>query len=323
MNRDQQLIDAVATFCHAHDNWANDPNIEHPTLGYWRAYDEMFEMFQSGELPDRCRELATLVYLLAAEKEKFDASDLIHPENSFWTARENLEFALRRLQNPAEQRRIESVRELDRQKVPHEQIARIWGLVNPDGSGKAWLVQQELDRPGSVIGPETATPADKDSEVDLDAARASYVALAPPVAENSPDPPCPESSQQLWLEKVPLAQAARMLKQDIEEVASEWEEFDRQRQISAVNKTEGSADLVEVGKALSHIRLDEQCRPTEWDSVNQRTGSESSSANLSVWTISELRSHAKGLQIETKGKTKESLIAAILEAEEHQQQEAT
>lgn len=63
--------------------------------------------------------------------------------------------------------KLESVHELAVvQKVPHEQVARMWGLVWASGEGKAHLIQQELDNPGSVIAADYIPPVERDRELE-------------------------------------------------------------------------------------------------------------------------------------------------------------
>lgn len=54
---------------------------------------------------------------------------------------------------------IPSIKMLDRQNVPHEQIARMYGLVEPiTGRGIIGKIEQELVEPGSVITPDWVHP---------------------------------------------------------------------------------------------------------------------------------------------------------------------
>ena len=65
-----------------------------------------------------------------------------NPED-VWSCREALEKEATYEPIP-----FETVPELDRQKVCHEQIARMWGLVDRNGDGLAHLVGQELEHSG-------------------------------------------------------------------------------------------------------------------------------------------------------------------------------
>lgn len=55
-----------------------------------------------------------------------------------------------------------SIKAMDRQGVPHEQIARIYGMVEPlTGRGIIGHVEQELIEPGSILGSDWIHPQEK------------------------------------------------------------------------------------------------------------------------------------------------------------------
>jgi hypothetical protein len=228
------LYEAVERFNKVHQDWVDDPNTENPTLAYWDAFDALIDTFRNGDLPSCCRRLATAVFELGVAGEDHHRSDRVVVAQAFWAAREHVEQLMDRIKRGAMKPYHESVQYLDREKVPHEQIARMWGLVNADGSGNSRLVLQELERPGSVIGPDYVHPDDVEPDGEMLVAQAKYQQLRAArdlatQAAKEEERPCPETSEQLWLEKVGVEQAARMLKRPLEDVVKEWKGFEQER----------------------------------------------------------------------------------------------
>jgi hypothetical protein len=307
MNRSQAIFSAVDHFNSVHNQWVDDTNSEHPTLVYWQAFDEMLATIES-ELPGDCRRLATAIYDLAAERAKFDLADVLYPHDDFWRAREEVQRVASKARAPAQGKYRESIAELDRQKVPHEQIARIWGLVSADGTGKAWLVQQELDKPGSVITATYVHPDDVAEEKRASEAKLKYQNLAGQVttmrsSDSAGEAPCPETSYELWLQKVSLPQAARMLKRDEESVAEEWRSF---------AKEVGATLPVDIPVASTPPPAPDQTEePDQPDPASEVYDA------FDEWSDEDLKSHAKKIGISVRGPfNRNKMIDKILEAEE-------
>lgn len=324
MSRSEELFAAVDRFNAVHDAWAEDMNSPHPTLAYWHSFDQLLAAF-NGDMPANCRPLATAVFRLAAERAKFDASGDEHPHQNFFGAREELVKVFEQVKSPAERRHRETIKELDRQKVPHEQIARIWGLRRPDGTGKAYLVQQELNEPGSVIGPNYVHPDDAQDMQDMQSARRKYLELAAMVAQEQQEQaieeekPCPESPKELWLLGVSTQQAAKMLKRDQSEVARMWEVFEQQKHpVVTAEAPEGISPLsAELVPAVEGNQ--EPVEPISAESADPLADdipSYDPREEFADWTDDDLKEEAKRLGVSLRGPfNREKAIDKILDAE--------
>ncbi len=194
---------------------------------------------------------------------------------------------------------------LDKQGVGHEQIARMWGLTHPDGSGNVFLVQKELEEPGSVINEQYVHPDDAADTRAADEARQRYRALAETAKQKKQadkeedEAPCPESSRDLWTLKprMSLQQASKMLKQPVNKIAAEWAKWDAEAGI--VDK-QPQGDTATTTKSYDD--------PLDANDIYEA---------YSQWTDEELKSHAKDLGVEIRGQLKrETLIDRIVAAEQ-------
>lgn len=248
MSRSEQLHNSVAAFLQAHRDWvAVDTDITRPDIppaSWWEACEAMFDLWQVGEVPEDCR-------LLAEEVEKFEVAvhewDLLErPDLSedLKRARESLEAAFERGNIPEDDRPVlEPMALLAKQDVSYEQIARMYGLVDSSGKGKAHLVAKELANPGSVIKADWVHPDELERRQALENATKRSRAVRESVGEESPrkqaepDPPCPETVEDLYYQEVSVEQAARMLQRPVEDVAADYEAFKRRDRpgLAAVN----------------------------------------------------------------------------------------
>lgn len=219
MSRAAELVAAVERFNRFHHQWSDNPAApEYPPADYWDELELLLGAFDlPGGIPHDCLGLQTAVRRLSEQYTLFDQSDSALPGDNFWSAREGLESALKRKEVAKSLPPLESMQQLHEEKVPHEQIARMYGLVDDMGKGKAHLVAKELAKPGSVIDENWVDPRLKELGVQ--------VGVDAP-AETASD--CPESSEDLWLQKVPVVQAAQMLGRSPHEVSAEWRAFEKQ-----------------------------------------------------------------------------------------------
>lgn len=286
MTRSEELFGLASQYCETHNDWADDDNSPHPTISYWRAFDSMVDAFSGGDIPANCRRLATAVFTLAQEYESHSMTGNAMPGERFWAARQHLEDTLISLGSPQQQVYRESVEELHSQKVPAEQIAKIWGLVNSDGTGQAWKIQQELKNPGSVIGEDYVHPDDAEDAKQCEEIREAYQAMASARSERADDDEvCPESSYDLWIQDVTVRQAAQMLKRDEDDVSSEWEKF----------------------------RQEEEKKKAAEDSGDESSDAEEPFAD---WDYLQLKMHAKDLGIAKAGNMRRDvLVEEIIAAE--------
>jgi hypothetical protein len=156
---DEALRQIVEKFNREHARWADDPwsSIE-PDHEYIERLIEMFDTFRDG-VPATLRRLEIAVLELRRAWAIYQISGCL---KEVWRCREALEK-----EACYKPRLFETIAELDRQNVPHEQIARMWELVDREGRGLPHLVWQELEHPGSVVGanPEHPTIAAERKEL--------------------------------------------------------------------------------------------------------------------------------------------------------------
>lgn len=316
-DRSSVLFHAVGEFNQVHNDWADakDNSARYPTLAYWRSFQNMVDLFQAGDLPADCRQLAAAVFQLAQQSISHDTSDSLEPPAEFWHARENLEAVLSKLGEPGQPVYRESIKELDKQGVPHEQIARMWGLKNADGTGRPHLVQKELDNPGSVIGPDYVHPDDIEAGEMAEEARNTYRAMRSTMTESQEEAatasaqPCPETSEELWsLPGMTIRQAAKMLKRTEDDVSAEWQLFESAKNADA-----------DGGREAPTVTLnDERDTVSLGDPATLDDGSEGDRySQFSEWNYQQVKLHAKEeCKIEFKGSPKrEWLIDQILSLE--------
>jgi len=234
------LVAAVQAFNDVHRAWADSPGKDPPPAEYWYALDALIETFAGiSEMPNECFPLQRAVNNLSVALAEFDASGSPTPGDGFWTAREALEIALRNSNVAATLAPLESIQQLHDEKVHHEQIARMYGFVDRDGKGKAHVVAKELARPGSAVdwskwvdprlkdyGGQAPPPGNGEIGYVPPVLLGGSVAGAPGVPGGSPAPACPESSEDLFLQKVSVQQAAKMLGRTAHDVAAEWRGFE-------------------------------------------------------------------------------------------------
>lgn len=235
--RSEQLRNLVAEFNRVHAAWQIDENRPNPDEIYWDAVDAVKEGFMQGDIPADCRTLADAVAEFMVEEDEFENrqdENRLYPHKAFWEKRELLEAASK----DAEYKPLaplETIPELEKQKVPHSQIALIYGLRDRRGNLMPWLVQQELDKPGSIL----QSPGAIDGR-DWHDPRVAQQQEAEQVAQQSAETgkrkqrastkkPCHETPEELFSQGVSVRQAALMLCRPEEEVAEVFARLAKQR----------------------------------------------------------------------------------------------
>jgi hypothetical protein len=230
--RSQELTDFADYFLTAHEEWQSDTNRQHPDESYWDAVDELLEAFEAGDIPDECRVLAEAVDALAERTGEFYArtdQGRSDPGGAFWSALE----AVKTARQPAKEEMLiplETIKTLDKQGVPHGQIAMIYGLV-PSGeelnaNRYAHLVQKELDEPGSVIGPDWIDPRLRERQEKQSATQERHGRIQRKRAERAVEKPAPETIEELLLQGVSVEQICQMKHCGMEEVLAEQSRLD-------------------------------------------------------------------------------------------------
>lgn len=266
--RAEQLVELVAEFLRVHNAYVEDDNQQNPTEVYWDALEAVLDSFAEGEIPASCRELAAAVERLAEEFEVYDNRhnvSVMYPHEAFWTARQAV-ATLFEQSKARELPPLESIAQLDAQKVSHRQIAQIYGFVDQQGRVLPHLVQKELDSPGSVTktpgaidGRTWRDPRIVDDEPSAERHHSELLAKRQAVAEVDQQA-CPESARDLWEQGVSVNQAAKMLKQDASAVALTFAEFEaaREAEITGGDIVDGTTqairELAGAGKTARQIQ---------------------------------------------------------------------
>ena len=320
--RAAELFRLVDAFNETHDSWVEDANQEYPTLAYWAAFDRMLEGFENGDLPGNCRDLAVAVYTLAKERATFDLSDDMNPHDGFWYARQKLLEAAAKLRNPDEKFHIEPISELYKQGVSPEQIGRMWGLLKSDGSGDSSKVQQEIARPGSIITENYVHPREKERAKEAEQARRQYHELSSQVQKQQAaqaetvSKPCPESSEELFLQKVSLEQASRMLKRDQSELAKEWAGFAAQQTQQAQQRVDTPLSQPVISGNVNEPLPAEAATDVDDLAPQEYPESVDPYAQFEEWENKHIKIRLKELGLKAaKGASREAMLDQILEAE--------
>lgn len=231
------VVDAMQAFREIVDEWrlSGEPSTyfqgqiaQQMSAEVSQAADELFERLANRDVSGyRAKQL---VIAIDAFEDAFVSwlDDInnqmqVHPGGS--SAMWNLfDQSLTLLDHPPGEKKPESIEQLLREKVPYQQIAKIWGLVLPDGSGDVARLNEEIANPGTHIksdwmsSDEQARRRDIDrrwqSRVEeLDRAEAKQAAQTAGMGDD-----CPESLEDLIQQRVPIAQIARMKEMSEDEV---------------------------------------------------------------------------------------------------------
>lgn len=170
-HRKQEIVDAVSTMIDEHDRWADDPDApEVPTQRLELAIDAAILECAHGDIPSDCRQLVTSMDVFAGEWSLYKSGKWDHqqrPMPQFWDAFRDV-MAARRGATVTVKRSIEPVAELIRQKVPHAQIATIYGGERgpflDGGVLQVELILREAEEKGSVIPTDWVHPDAMESE---------------------------------------------------------------------------------------------------------------------------------------------------------------
>lgn len=226
-----QVRECVDDFLKIHHDWQASEERDDPDDTYWGGVDSLLAAFDEITIPGEMRHLATAVREFSQEVDVFvnrEDQETHYPHLAFWAAIERIE-QVRNAPDMIDHYRanpLDSVLALDKQGVPHDQIARIWGLFHANGEPNRAAVRQELDIPGSVIKPGHDPRIKEEIEKRRRfEERQSQHADDYPATENSPAKPCHETPEELFAQGVEAPQASLMLKRPREEVQEMWNQF--------------------------------------------------------------------------------------------------
>jgi hypothetical protein len=268
-NRTEQLKTIAAEFCRVHVQWCEDPKRNNPDAIYWDAANALVSSFQEGDIPGDCRDLQEAVAEFSIAVDAYDNRDTPenqYPPSEFWKAVEAVQAAMKVAEKPPLPP-LESIPSLAvLPGITTEQICKIYGFRDRHGNWMPQLVQRELDKPGSVIdapdgvdGRKWRDPRLPPEDGNTAADRHSKAIAEKRQASAKSRQPCPESPKDLWEQKVPVAQAAKMLVLPETEVAQLFGEFDQERENALLAgdvvdaQTQAIREMKSAGKSIKQI----------------------------------------------------------------------
>ena len=201
------------------------------------------------------------------------------------------------------------------------QIAAMLGLFTEDGRPDLARLQQEIEKPGSVINDDFLHPDDAKRDTNLELEHIKYVALLMAMdKETVSTDRCPETPEELYRTKVDLDQAIKMLKAKPHELTAE--------QVTAKYAEFKEAGIPQKGVETTdrHGQPFSEYVPTQTPAAfvppqipEEETTVETS--NDSVYAQSSddaLRELCEVAEIPSKGKYRSEMIAALEEADKTQ-----
>ncbi|MDE2103980.1 MAG: hypothetical protein KGL39_42480 [Patescibacteria group bacterium] len=274
--RANELHESIDNLIRCHKEWLENDGAPDPDPVYWDAVQAVVDCFAVGDMPSKCRELDVAVDKLAEQVRIFDERENVenqYPQDGFWEARQNLEDLRLRIVCEPPVRPLEPIAELAKLSgITHEQIARMWGLTDRRGQPMPWLVQRELDKPGSVIatsgsidGRDWRDPREEE-RAKYEASRNKAIARAmlrkSRIAREN-DKPCHETPRELFEQKVSISQSAKMLKQSEAAVAQLFAQFDAEKLFGAGHSPEV------VARTLSRPASDVEIWYRQWANTDE------------------------------------------------------
>jgi hypothetical protein len=253
--REHEIYQAIDTYLRVHQRWVGlGESAVHITGEYADAVELLFDIWSQGGVPELFRgETELAVAKLRTAWHEFDTSGEPLPGHEFWSARELLEKSIAP-EVPEVDFYLETIEDLDKQKVSHEQIARMYGLVDSQGRGLAHLIDKELKEPGSVIGSDWEHPELKRRREEAERVANRIEELRKGLEESEMVEPaklaygdrnCPETVEELCITAVPVPQAAKMLGWQ-EDVVQESYDMIGDRQNAASPMSEGAGPLEDM-----------------------------------------------------------------------------
>lgn len=134
MNRKQHMLASVDNLMRVHEAWQADEKADVPTQKYEQAVEDCVGIVCNGDIPSDCRGVELSVSKLAMEWDLYRKGEKINsngtPLDSLWAAYRGVVSARRGAVTPT-RRTLESVNKLMTEKVPHLQIAKMYGIRGP------------------------------------------------------------------------------------------------------------------------------------------------------------------------------------------------
>ena len=165
--RQKNLLLFVDHLMDVHDGWIKS-DFEYLPQSFEEAADGLVDIFAGGLIPAECRALAERVAEFGREWEAWKAGAATSGEgcpqsNGFWRSLDNVRDARRRATPDSGPPPVESIADLERQKVGDAQICAIYGwgtLAKPELTKLA----EERAKPGRHTGKDFVGPAKQEWE---------------------------------------------------------------------------------------------------------------------------------------------------------------
>lgn len=292
--RTNELFAAVDAMQAEHVRYQNDDSLQYPPSSLWDAIEATLAVFDNGDIPHECKGLFNSAVTVSLQLKAHDETDEPSPPDSFWQAVEQL-YATRKNMGRTVTKRRESMAELKEQKVPYEQIAQMFGLMDPDGRPQVDLVLKELATPGSVIGPDWVHPDDREADRNLAEANQRLHGTLSPKSKPKRDV-CKETPRELFDQGVGVVQAANMLNVDRIGLEPQWAAWTEEKEAAEKAKdnpapstppapvvtTEGD-EIDQLYKDVTVAAIREEC---------SGKGITTRSSDTKAQLIAKLRAHA-------------------------------
>lgn len=231
-DRRQDILNAVDHLLRVHDDWENDPKApDTVSEAMEKALLVAFEVCEHGDIPSSCRQLCTVaIPRLRFEWEEFASGDKRRhngtPMASFWASFKGVVSA-RKEAVPFIPRKPEPAKYLHENGVPFTQIARqILGYVRPDGTFRKEdcpflredgsvdmnLLQQEIDKPNSVLPKDWIHPLERERQRQWEREVDGRLVALTAREENEPNRPVEKMSVEDYLMQGALADVVARVK---------------------------------------------------------------------------------------------------------------
>lgn len=222
-----KTYDAVKKLQSEHTKWISaSGSQELPPLTFWDALDDVVEAAEQGNAVFFGPHFVQSITKLIEAKQRFDDEDIVDPPQWFWSAVQGVfmetEKAERLLHTTIV---VESIQSLEREGVPRDQIAEIYGFMSPTGVPLRHKIDEEIRTPGSVVGDQWVHPREKYRLERLKNFKAAMDAYYNGELDEEAEEfkPCAESWLELYQLEVDVRQAATMKGVTIADAQKEYD----------------------------------------------------------------------------------------------------
>ena len=159
-DRREHLLLVVDHLLATWNAWNADSDMRFLNKTFEDAIEDCLAVWAVDSIPGDLRTLHARVEELAPqwqawnEKNERSGGRYPMPDQGFWRSLENIEAAREAAIRPV-RRRLESIAQLDAEKVSPAQICKIYGFVTDQGTPEYWKLDEERAHPGKHTGEGT------------------------------------------------------------------------------------------------------------------------------------------------------------------------